>query len=194
MTRPTFVYFVAPAMGGPIKIGCSWHPVDRLESLMAWAPYPLQILAHAPGSFDDERTIHGVFAEHWSHSEWFRPHPDIYALINLVRATGEIPEAYRAGEDRPRGVPNPRRRRTPEQREKQSRAQKARWAEEKSDKAGLKAAREFITRTQISAAEFDKAVKCPGAHRQIMNYGYIGHYREDVLAFIAECDAKASAA
>ena len=200
MKRPaTFVYFVAPVLGGPIKIGCSEAPLNRLATLMSWAPYQLQILARAPGRREDEQAIHHVFAEHWSHSEWFRPHPDIYALINEIRAAGVIPEKFRWVEGMAKGVPNPKRKRTPEQRAQQSIAQKKRWTEERADKAANAAAlpkiQAFLMATPESHADFDKKFRSIGFAKSLLAGNWRGYARREVLEFIRAHDAsKASAA
>lgn len=88
---PPFVYFLQPVTGGPIKIGCSLIPENRLVSLMAWSPHPLKLLAKAPGSMALEGELHKRFKAHRSHGEWFRPAPELLALIDEVIATGVVP-------------------------------------------------------------------------------------------------------
>lgn len=86
-----YVYFLAPVGGGLIKIGCAKEPRVRLRGMIAWSPVPLEILTCAPGNFFDERKLHSMFFEHHSHSEWFRPCPELLALIARIKATGELP-------------------------------------------------------------------------------------------------------
>lgn len=58
-----FVYFVRPiGQEGPVKIGCSEFPVNRMLALMTWAPVPLEIAFLFPGNFDLERRINCAFA------------------------------------------------------------------------------------------------------------------------------------
>lgn len=72
-TRPTFVYFIRPlGKDGPIKIGCSGFPDDRLLALAKWSPIPLELIGKTPGTFQDERYLHNCFADSHSHKEWFR--------------------------------------------------------------------------------------------------------------------------
>lgn len=76
------VYFIKPVgMNGPIKIGCSRLPEQRLESLTIWSPFPLEIAAAIPGSFRLEINIHDCFADDILHHEWFRATPRLLALI-----------------------------------------------------------------------------------------------------------------
>lgn len=84
---PPYVYFVRRADGeGPVKIGCSQVPQDRLSALMTWSPYPLEILATLPGDETLERRFHAAFADAYSHREWFRPVPELIAMLALLRA------------------------------------------------------------------------------------------------------------
>ena len=46
MRQQRYVYFIKPVgMEGPIKIGCSIMPTERLEGLAVWSPFPLEIVA-----------------------------------------------------------------------------------------------------------------------------------------------------
>lgn len=99
MKKDMFVYFIAPVGGGHIKIGCSHDPVGRMRQIENLSP-PLELLACAIGTFHDERKIHAAFLQHWSGlSEWFRPAPEILALIEELQRTGTLPAAMRGGPD-----------------------------------------------------------------------------------------------
>lgn len=183
--RPAWVYFIAPVNGGPIKIGCSDKPAHRLITLACWAPYPLQILAEVRGCWADEQTIHRAFKDHWSHSEWFRPHPDIYALINEVRATGVMPERFRGADGKPRGVPRKARRKwTDEQRANASKTHLERWAKDREVRAAMPEIRAFLERSQMPADQFDKGVGLVGAANRIRNNQYVGWRVREMLAFV----------
>lgn len=86
------VYFIRPVgMSGPVKIGCSNWPQDRLDTLSAWSPYPLEIVAEiADGDMQMERRIHCLFAEQHSHREWFRESPALTSMIDRLRAGESI--------------------------------------------------------------------------------------------------------
>lgn len=86
----TFVYFVQPVNGGPVKIGVSKHPQSRLSSLMSWSPFRLRLLATAPGDEVSEGQLHHRFAKDRLHGEWFRPSPDLMALVEETAQTGRI--------------------------------------------------------------------------------------------------------
>jgi hypothetical protein len=86
MTTPTQVYFIKPiGMDGPIKIGCSWHPRERLKTLMSWSPYPLEIITTIPGGYQLERNIHECFSDLHLHREWFTAKPRLVAAIEKIK-------------------------------------------------------------------------------------------------------------
>lgn len=102
--EPAFVYFVRRADGeGPVKIGCSRSPVDRMGTLMSWSPYPLAILATLPGDETLERRFHNRFRDQHCHREWFRHCDELQAVIDAIAAgtfdVATLPEA--------RGLPSP---------------------------------------------------------------------------------------
>lgn len=93
---PSFVYFVAAPDAGLVKIGCTGIAVERrVQQHRGGSPVPLQLLAAAPGTIDDERAIHTAFLAHHSHFEWFRLVPEVAALIDVVAKSGAIPAHLR---------------------------------------------------------------------------------------------------
>lgn len=81
----TSVYFIRPiGMKGPVKIGCSYSPEDRMGTLMTWSPFPLEVAASLPGDGRLERRVHGKFAHLHSHREWFREGDDLTAFVAAV--------------------------------------------------------------------------------------------------------------
>lgn len=81
------VYFIKPiGMEGPIKIGCSYSPDRRRETLEFWAPFPLEILAEWEGGPVVERQFHAMFAASHRHHEWFDPTPELLAVIAQISA------------------------------------------------------------------------------------------------------------
>lgn len=88
-----FIYFLRPmSMAGPIKIGCSQMPDNRLLSLSTWSPFPLEIIAKVEGGFALEKRLHNRFSASLSHREWFHPTPDLLAAIASIQK-GEPIEA-----------------------------------------------------------------------------------------------------
>jgi hypothetical protein len=68
--RPTLVYVIGAASGGPVKIGHSRSPEDRLRTIQTGCPWPVSILASAPGGAAAERRLHDRFAN-YRIGEWF---------------------------------------------------------------------------------------------------------------------------
>lgn len=86
------VYFLRPVdADGPIKIGCSVRPARRIRDLEIWSPVKLEMIASAPGENFHENALHHRFAEFRLHGEWFEACPELTALVERVRETGELP-------------------------------------------------------------------------------------------------------
>ncbi len=80
-----YVYFMKPiGFDGPIKIGCSGWPRQRLLDLSAWSPFPLEILGQVPGSRADEYFLHCCFSDIHLHFEWFKSDPKLMQAIELA--------------------------------------------------------------------------------------------------------------
>lgn len=87
-----FIYFMRRADGvGPVKIGCSKWPAERLAMFASWSPEPLEIVTTAQGTFRDESRIHRQFAEYRLHSEWFEAAPPVLAMVASVARNGVLP-------------------------------------------------------------------------------------------------------
>jgi hypothetical protein len=65
------VYFIG-GKEGPVKIGVSLNPGQRLENLQTASPEPLDLLAVVPGGLQLERAYHEAFAHLRIRGEWFR--------------------------------------------------------------------------------------------------------------------------
>lgn len=88
MTRSAYIYFIKPVgLDGPIKIGCSGIPEDRLVSLAAWSPFPLEVIGKTPGTLKDEGFLHRCFSEYHSHHEWFYFTPALGEIITKILAS-----------------------------------------------------------------------------------------------------------
>lgn len=86
----TFIYFLRPVGGGPVKIGCSQEPRSRLRDYMKWSPVPLELVAAAPGSLATEGQLHRRFSASRLHHEWFASTDELDAFVTAVAATGHI--------------------------------------------------------------------------------------------------------
>lgn len=66
-----FVYFIQAEHGGPIKIGYSANPQNRLAALQTSSPWKLRILALTPGNRWDEDNLHRRLGAHHLRGDWF---------------------------------------------------------------------------------------------------------------------------
>ena len=80
------VYFVQSRLGGPIKIGLTTEPKQRLKQLQNGSPIPLQILGALRGDEKVEAAIHERFRKLRLHGEWFEPSME---LVEFIRQFGK---------------------------------------------------------------------------------------------------------
>lgn len=86
ISRPR-VYFVRPiGQEGPVKIGFSEIPHDRLVALRSWSPVPLEMIAELPGGQELERRFHALFKADALHGEWFAYSDGLGRVIAEVQA------------------------------------------------------------------------------------------------------------
>ena len=87
MSRGGDVYFVRPyGENGPIKIGCSIRPYDRMFSMQGSHWQDLEMAVVIPGGFELENKIHKCFAKSHIHREWFSPTPRLLKLISDLQS------------------------------------------------------------------------------------------------------------
>lgn len=95
ITGGMWIYFFKPVgMDGPIKIGCSRQPGNRLLYLARWSPFPLECIGSVLGDIVFERAIHRKFAELHSHEEWFQATPDLSDFIRTAMSVSRIDHAF----------------------------------------------------------------------------------------------------
>lgn len=77
------IYFVEADGAGAIKIGfvAGEDAADRVRDLQTGSPVPLRLLGTMPGTLQDENDLHRRFASARIHGEWFRPTPELLAII-----------------------------------------------------------------------------------------------------------------
>jgi len=77
-----FVYFVAAPTARRVKIGfCSGDPRKRLYGLQTGSPEELYLVAHAPGSREDERYLHQCLSGFRDQGEWFRYQGEVAHIL-----------------------------------------------------------------------------------------------------------------
>ena len=74
------IYFIRG--GDFLKIGYSINPLSRLSSIQTACPFELELLAHFPGTLQDEIAIMSLFARYHIRGEWFRCHPKILDYVD----------------------------------------------------------------------------------------------------------------
>ena len=121
-----FVYFLKPVERlGPIKIGCSREPHSRLETFMAWSPFPLELIGRVPGDTKDENYLHRCFWDRRSHGEWFHHSVELREAIDRILVLGVVSrDIVSPNELKSR----PGRKRTPEQSRLMSYRMRIDWA------------------------------------------------------------------
>jgi hypothetical protein len=77
------IYFAEAVGVGHIKIGFTAgdDAACRLESLQTGSPVPIRLLGTLPGTADDEKDLHRRFGAARVCGEWFKPVPELVALI-----------------------------------------------------------------------------------------------------------------
>jgi hypothetical protein len=93
-----FVYFIADDAGGPVKIGQSKAPIERLTALQTSYPYRLRLLAQASGAQLQEVQLHARFAHLRLLGEWFRPDPELLSFITTLSGDPDAPAASPPGD------------------------------------------------------------------------------------------------
>lgn len=97
MRPPKTIYFMKPVgMAGPVKIGCSRWPADRLRDIETWSPFPLELIAAGVGCHRLEFFIHRRFEHLRSHREWFHISDDLLACIERVKSGASVADAFGA--------------------------------------------------------------------------------------------------
>ncbi len=79
-----WVYFVEMRRPNLIKVGFATDTANRMSSLRTSCPFDLEMLQQFRGSKDDERKIQTLLKPHHYNREWFRPHEDIFDLLDDI--------------------------------------------------------------------------------------------------------------
>jgi hypothetical protein len=79
-----WVYFIQAGEGGPIKIGYSANPRDRMASLQTASSVRLKLLGVVPGAGANEQALHERFGDLRTNGEWFLPSARLLGFIEGV--------------------------------------------------------------------------------------------------------------
>jgi Meiotically up-regulated gene 113 len=81
-TDKWFAYFIQHEEGGPIKIGMSSDPEERLRGININSHDPrYKLLGVMPGGRTQEKNLHIQFRHIRVHGEWFLPEPELLDYI-----------------------------------------------------------------------------------------------------------------
>jgi hypothetical protein len=87
------IYFLRPkGERGPIKIGSSAAPEQRLKTYQIWSPQLLELVAYCPAHHNTERWMHRHFLADWLHGEWFDWSETLQEAIDHVVVHGCLPD------------------------------------------------------------------------------------------------------
>jgi hypothetical protein len=81
----TYIYFIQQGEDGPIKVGYSTSPKERLKALQTASPYALHLFKVVEGNEEMEKQIHSRFAEVQLQGEWFQPTESLLAYIEALK-------------------------------------------------------------------------------------------------------------
>jgi hypothetical protein len=93
------IYFITMEPDEYVKIGWALNgPAKRLSELQCGCPHPLRLMAYAPGTLDEEKILHKLFADLRHRGEWFLNRGPLAALIELL--SDDHPRPTQSGADR----------------------------------------------------------------------------------------------
>lgn len=114
--RTRRVYFIRPAgMDGPVKVGSSMSPDNRLATLDTWSPFALEIVAEIAGDRDLEWRFHAYFEASHQRREWFHGSRQMDETIAAIQAGTFDPSVLPEPKNICHHVNGKRPKRTPEQ-------------------------------------------------------------------------------
>ena len=79
--RGTFMYAIQAGDDGPVKLGITQDPAQRIKTLQTANPHELRGLAAWRILPEEEKAIHQQFAHARIRGEWFQPVPDLLDFV-----------------------------------------------------------------------------------------------------------------
>lgn len=80
----TWLYAIQADEDGPVKIGKTVNPADRIKTLQTGNPTELRGLAAWRAMECEEEQLHCEFAYAHVRGEWFEPVPELLALVDVL--------------------------------------------------------------------------------------------------------------
>jgi Meiotically Up-regulated Gene 113 (MUG113) protein len=93
-SKPPYIYIIGAAQG-PVKIGVSVLPVNRLRGLQTGNPYELGVLAQFHGGKKTEAKLHAFFAQERLQGEWFQRSPRVRIFIGMIVGGAKLSRALK---------------------------------------------------------------------------------------------------
>jgi hypothetical protein len=81
----TYIYVIQAGEGGPVKIGRTVNPAERLKTLQQASAAPLIGVACWRGLAVEEKQLHTEYTHAHLRGEWFEPEPE---LLEFARRMG----------------------------------------------------------------------------------------------------------
>jgi hypothetical protein len=78
------VYFFQIRNDGPIKIGSSRNPENRLKSLNQSSPYQMRMLGTIEATNGEEGKMHKRFSKYRIRGEWFHPAKELIEYVKTL--------------------------------------------------------------------------------------------------------------
>lgn len=86
--REGYLYAVQVGASGPIKIGFTTQPRERIATIQDFCPWPLRTLFIVPGSILNEAWVHSQCGAARLKAEWFKATPAVRALLAEIASEG----------------------------------------------------------------------------------------------------------
>lgn len=78
------LYFIKS--GEYVKIGVADNPWSRMTGFQIGSPIPLELMAVAPGGFEEEKKYHARLSQYRCRGEWFECNDQLRAVVDSIRA------------------------------------------------------------------------------------------------------------
>ena len=91
------IYLIQAGDNGPVKIGVSDNPEQRLRDLQTAHSETLVLLDKIDANHSNERNLHTRLAEHRIKGEWFRPHEEVFGVFEASKVMAMVGSDYDDG-------------------------------------------------------------------------------------------------
>ena len=85
-TDPLYIYFIQEGDNGPIKIGISRDPENRVRAIQVSCSKTTKLLCSVLGTVEKESALHEQFKNIRLHGEWFKPSKELVDFIAKLKS------------------------------------------------------------------------------------------------------------